>query len=160
MPRPARIADAAEAALVLAAPIRELSHRDHYGDPAIVARWTSSKTPARLRRRVAAGPLALTMALRSGRLIGVGATLDRDEVALMDVAPGARYSGVLDALLTARAAWLRAGWSARLHLTSTLAARGFYIASGWRDSGTPVEGHGLWPGFRRSGTPPDPPPGP
>lgn len=141
--RPARPEDAAEAAQLVAASICALCQRDHANDPSIVARWAANKTPGQMRRWITDGPLSLTVAHRAGRMVGVGATSGPDEIALVHVAPEARFTGVSAALLAVMEARLRQAGAVRLRAVSTLTARPFFLARGWLDLGDPVENFGL-----------------
>ena len=141
--RPARPEDAPEAALLLCESICALCHADHGGLSDIIARWTANKTPGQVRRWTERGPLDLLVALREGALVGVGATIEAQEIALNYVAPEARFSGVSTALLAAMEARIAGAGTQTARLTSTLTARAFYAARGWQASGQPVSDFGL-----------------
>jgi GNAT superfamily N-acetyltransferase len=141
--RPAQTDDAAEAARLICASICELCQADHGGLSDIIARWTANKTPGQLRRWTERGSLTLFVAFRGGQMQGVGATFENSQIALNYVAPEARFSGVSAALLAAMEERLTLAGARRARLTSTLTARAFYIARGWRPSGDPVSEFGL-----------------
>jgi GNAT superfamily N-acetyltransferase len=141
--RPAYADDAAEAARLICASICGLCQADHGGLPDIIARWTANKTPGQMRRWTERGPLTILVALRDAQMVGVGATIDDREIALNYVDPEARFSGVSAALLAAMEERLVLAGACRAQLTSTLTARPFYMARGWRPSGEPVSEFGL-----------------
>lgn len=132
--------DAAAAAEVVAASICRLCGTDHGGAADLIAHWTANKTPGQMRRWITGGALDVVVAERGGRIVGVGATRDPDEVALMYVAPEARFTGVSTALLAALEGRLPA---AVARLTSTATARAFYLARGWRETGAPRSDFGI-----------------
>lgn len=138
--RPADPGDAAEAARVVASSICALCRADHGGASDLIAQWTANKTPGQMRRWIASGPLALVVAEREGRIVGVGATVAPDEVALMYVDPEARFTGVSNALLADLERRLPAGTG---RLTSTATARAFYLARGWCEAGAAHNDYGL-----------------
>ena len=141
--RPAHPDDATEAARLICASICGLCQADHGGLPDIIARWTANKTPGQMRRWTERGPLTILVALRDGQMVGVGATIDDCEIALNYVDPDARFSGVSAALLAAMEGRLALAGAGSARLTSTLTARPFYLARGWRPSGAPVSEFGL-----------------
>ena len=141
--RPAHPEDAPEAARLICASICGLCRADHGGLPDIIARWTANKTPGQMRRWTERGPLVILVALREGRIVGVGATVDGLEIALNYVDPDARFSGVSAALLAAMEERLASTGTCKARLTSTLTARPFYLARGWQPSGQPVSEFGL-----------------
>lgn len=138
--RDAEPPDAAEAARIVAASICALCRADHAGASDLIAAWTANKTPGQMRRWIVDGPLRLVVAERGGRLVGVGATVAPDEVALMYVDPEARFSGVSTALLEALETRLE---GATGRLTSTATARAFYLARGWSEAGAPATAFGI-----------------
>ncbi len=138
--RDATLADATEAARVTAASICALCRADHDNATDLIAAWTANKTPGQMRRWIAQGPVRVLVAERARAILGVGAILDPDEVALMYVDPEARFSGVSTALLAAMEARLTAPVA---RLTSTATARPFYLARGWREAGPPRADWGL-----------------
>ena len=145
--RPANQVDVAEMSRVLLASITELCVADHGRSPERLASWTANKTPEGVGAMLASPGLRMLVAELDGRVAAVGAVVpDRGEVALNYVDPAARFRGVSKALLGALESELRAAGVVEAQLTSTLTARSFYQAAGWREDATPVacmggEGH-------------------
>ena len=145
--RPATEADLPEMSRVLIASITELCIADHRGAPERLAGWTANKTPEGVARMLANPQLRLLVAELDGRVAAVGAVVpESGEVSLNYVDPAARFRGVSKALLAVLEAELRGHGVVEAQLTSTITARGFYHAAGWREDAAPVacmggEGH-------------------
>ncbi len=131
--RPARNADAEEAAQILVASITELCHADHRGEPELIAAWTANKTPDAVAAMIAAGGMLVAEAM--DRIVGVGqADHRRGRVTLLYVAPEVRDAGVSTALLAALEQALASAGIETARLETTETARAFYLARGWRDT--------------------------
>ena len=132
--RPATVADAEAAARVLTASITQLCDADHHGDPAAIAHWVANKTPEAVAAMIAAG--GMMVAERDGQVVGVGA-IDPAQgwITLNYVAPEVRGTGVSTALLGAMEAALAAAGTVTARVKSTMTARDFYVARGWRATG-------------------------
>lgn len=132
--RPARAQDAAGISRVLTASIRALCGADHGGDPSTIADWLANKTPEAVASWIASGA-RLRLAERGGRLAAVGgwrAAGRTGEILLLYVAPEHRFAGASAALLAAMEAKMAADGLVEARLESTLTARRFYAARGWR----------------------------
>lgn len=150
--RAARPADAAKAAAVLAASIRDLCTADHGNDPAALAAWLANKTTEGLAAMIGDPNATVWLALREGQIVAVGQTT-RDghaegggKITLNYVAPSARGTGASTALLAAMEHALAEQGTVTARLTSTDTARAFYLARGWQPAAPPrqgrwIEGH-------------------
>jgi GNAT superfamily N-acetyltransferase len=137
--RPARKADIAAMSRVLIASITELCGADHGGQAERLAAWTANKTPEEVGAMLGRSGMSLFVGELDGQVAAVGAVTPKSgEVALNYVDPGMRFRGVSKALLLAMEAELQRHGVAEAHLTSTLTARAFYHAAGWRDDDSKV----------------------
>ncbi len=145
MIRPARPRDAARAALVLRASIRDLCRADHHDDPEALANWLANKTPEAVAALIA-DPGGRVMVAEDGEVVAVGAmewaghAPDEGKITLLYVDPGARGQGWSSALLAAMETELAAMGRINGLLTATATAADFYRRRGWRDDGPPRAG--------------------
>ena len=138
--RIAKTEDAEAACDVLRRSIEELCWRDHGDDPVRKRDWLANKTPQTLRQWIADPQGRVLLAEIEGRIVGVGAANAVGEIRLNYVAPDARFSGVSKAMLAALEAYLFEQGADTSRLSSTVTARDFYLAAGYRDGGDPVAG--------------------
>lgn len=138
--RPAKIADAEEAASVLRRSIAELCVLDHGGDEDTLAQWLRNKTPENVRSWINAPDLRILVSEEHGVILGVASASRAGKITLNYVAPEARFKGVSKSLLASLEAYLRdLGWTHGT-LTSTRTAHRFYLAMGYDDAGEPEAG--------------------
>jgi predicted GNAT family acetyltransferase len=138
--RVAQAGDAEAACDVLRRSIEELCHRDHGDDPARKREWLANKTPQTFRRWIADPHSRVLVAEIDGQIVGVGAASAMGEIRLNYVAPNARFSGVSKAMLAALEAYLLEQGASTSQLSSTVTARAFYLAAGYREGGEPAVG--------------------
>jgi GNAT superfamily N-acetyltransferase len=129
--------DAAEACEVLRRSICELCIADHHGDPAILARWLSNKTPEIVGSWIVKPGNSVLVAVEGAAILGVGSVTDDGEITLNYVSPAARFRGVSRALLGALEVRAIARGNSRCRLISTETARRFYRSAGYVEDGPP-----------------------
>lgn len=112
--------------------ITELCLADHNGDADRLERWLSNKTVAHWATWIARDDAVLLVAERDAEVVGVGAATFSGEVLLNYVHPEARFAGVSKALLAALEAEVWRHGARRCRLQSTITARTFYAACGYR----------------------------
>lgn len=135
--RPAAVADAEEAALVLRRSIRELCILDHGGDEQALGQWLGNKTPDSVRPWIEAPDGRIVVAEQGGVILGVGGASRGGVITLNYVAPETRFKGVSKAILASLEAYLRDQGCTQSTLTSTRTAHAFYLAAGYEDAGQP-----------------------
>lgn len=135
--RRATLADGAAAIQTLRRSIIELCVADHHNDAEELEPWLRNKTLENWAKWVAMDDAVLLVADRDGAVVGVGSTTLQGMILLNYVHPEARFSGVSKALLAALEAALLQRGVRQCRLQSTLTARAFYAACGYR-----VEGDG------------------
>lgn len=140
--RPAIPGEAAEACQVVRQSIEDLCSTDHGGDPAILARWLSNKTPERFMEWIGANPTGVIVGAGSGEVAGVGMVFPDGRIALNYVAPWARFRGVSKGLLRAMESEAAGLGNGCCTLTSTVTAHRFYRSYGYEDVGPPVASFG------------------
>jgi GNAT superfamily N-acetyltransferase len=138
--RKAVLEDAAQACEVIRRSIVELCQDDHGNDPAILNKWLANKTPDNVRAWIAAPEGHMLVAVAGGEILGVAAVRSSGEVTLNYVSPASRFRGVSKALLQRLEATAVALGCDRCVLTSTVTARRFYLAAGYRELGPPTSG--------------------
>lgn len=123
--------------------IAELCAADHRGDPLTIEAWLANKRVEEFLRLISLTEKYCAVAVRGGVVQGYG-HLDRSgEIGLLYVAPEARFRGVSHAILQALEAEADRAGTAILYLDSSLTARRFYEARGYRVSGAPKPGFGV-----------------
>ncbi len=125
---------------VLTASIIELCAADHGDDPTAIAAWTRNKTPEGVAVMLDNPNLLMFVAEDAGRVGAVGAVTRAGEVALNYVAPDRRFLGLSKALLARLEIELAALGFAEGQLEATLTARRFYERAGWRADGPQAGG--------------------
>jgi predicted GNAT family acetyltransferase len=129
---------------VLIASITELCGADHLNDPDRISAWLSNKTPDAVRAMFASPDSTFYIAERGPEMAGVGCLDSSGYIRLNYVAPGHRFGGVSKALLGTMEAVMVEHGHVVGYLISTVTARRFYRAMGWRDG--PGEG-AQWDGY-------------
>jgi hypothetical protein len=86
--------DAPAACQVLRRSISELCVADHKGDPAILMRWLSNKTPEIVASWIAHPRSSVLVAVEGSTILAVGSVTNQGEITLNYVSPGARFRGV------------------------------------------------------------------
>lgn len=127
--------DAEAAVKVVRRSIEELCTADHHNDAATLARWLASKTSENFRSWIASVDNFCMVAEADGRLSGIGLVHRDGEIQLFYLAPGAQRQGMGWAIHTALEAQAHAWGLPKLHLDSTVKARLFYEAMGYKPSG-------------------------
>lgn len=130
--RRARLTDGEAAISALRRSITELCLADHNGDADRLERWLRNKTVGHWATWIARDDAVLLVAERDATIVGVGATTFSGEILLNYVHPEARFSGVSKALLAALEAEVWRRGARRCCLQSTITARTFYSACGYR----------------------------
>jgi GNAT superfamily N-acetyltransferase len=125
------------------ASITELCFADHKGDPDILARWLSNKTPENVALWLSNARNIILVADEDGAILGAGCVTVAGEVLLNYVSPTARFRGASSALLAGLEAAAREKGNARCTLDSTVTAYRFYKARGYLDAGAPGVKHVL-----------------
>lgn len=138
--RDARPEEAAEIAALIRASITGLCARDHRNEPDALAAWLANKTPEAVAGWIAAPDQRLIVARETGRLAGTAAARPSGDLLLLYVAPDAVGRGIGAGLLAALEAWLRREGAHEIRLESTVTARDFYRARGYRETGSPAQG--------------------
>jgi GNAT superfamily N-acetyltransferase len=141
--------DASAACQIMRRSIAELCAADHKGDPAILRRWLSSKTPEIFESWIKPGNSVL-VAVENDRILAVGAVTDAGEITLNYVSPDARFRGVSAAMLDALEARAIERGNERCTLASTETARRFYLARGYSEDGPAAGNFGTASGYPMS----------
>lgn len=136
-------ADAVAACDVVRRSIMDLCVEDHGGDPATIGSWLSNKTPDRFRQWIGSGGNFAVVAERSARVVGFGLATREGHLALLYVAPEARFRGISKALLRFIEDEARRAGVRQITLESTSTARRFYERCGFVTSGDPAPGFGI-----------------
>lgn len=131
--RPALHADVEEAADLLRRSIAELCVADHGNDAERLERWLSNKTPAHFVKWIDDPLNTIFVAVVGGRMASAGGVRQVDGIVLNYVHPEARFMGVSGAMMTHLEGVLRAREEAIAYLVSTITARRFYEARGYRE---------------------------
>lgn len=130
--RKARLEDGEAAVSTLRRSITELCLADHGGDAGKLERWLSNKTVEHWATWIAREDAVLLLAVRGIEVAGVGAATFSGEILLNYVHPEARFAGVSKALLAALEAEVRQHGAHQCRPQSTITARPFYTALGYR----------------------------
>lgn len=138
--RPAEPDDVPAMSRILTASIIELCAADHANDPAAIAAWTRNKTPEGVAAMLANPDLKMFVAELSGAIGAVGAVTRSGEVALNYVAPDMRFLGLSKALLARLETELQALGFTEGRLEATVTARPLYERAGWQAVGPQASG--------------------
>jgi GNAT superfamily N-acetyltransferase len=141
--RRAKPGDAEEAADVLRRSITQLCALDHRGDADTLGKWLANKTPQNFLSWLASGDNFCVVAETSRKVIGVGLLHRSGEIRLCYLAPGAQRKGTGKAIYLALEEQAKAWALSTLRLESTVSARPFYEALGFRPAGVATPGFGI-----------------
>ena len=130
--RKAQLVDGDAAVSTLRRSITELCEADHGGDAGKLEPWLSNKTVEHWAIWLAREDAVLLVAERNTEVVGVGAATFGGEILLNYVHPEARFEGVSKALLAALEAEVKRHGARQCRLQSTITARPFYTAQGYR----------------------------
>ncbi len=133
--RKASLADADAACNVLRRSITESCVEDHRNEPGVLLNWLQNKTPENVARWFANHESFSLVATISGEVTGVGLLTASGEVALCYVLPEARFKGIGKALFDAMELHAMKIQLSEIHLSSTSAAKTFYLSRGFVPSG-------------------------
>lgn len=129
--------DAQAAVHVMRRSIAELCVADHHHDPATLNEWLANKTPEQFRTWLASPNNFGVVAEERHQVIGVGMINRSGYVSLLYRLPGIQCRGVGKAMLLALEQRARDWGLRRLTAESTITARGFYEAMGFKAAGDP-----------------------
>lgn len=136
--------DDAEAAVdVLRRAICELCTADHGDDPSALEPWLANKTPEHFKGWLAQKNRLTIVAEHVGQLCGVGMLGTDGVIDLCYVHPEHVRRGVGRALMEAMEARARQWGLERLKLESTITAKRFYEAMGFRPSAAAAPASGV-----------------
>lgn len=124
--------DAEPAIAVLCQSITQLCRADHQNDTVEIASWLSNKSAASWEAWLNREDAAVLVAECAGEILGVGMVDARGEILLNYVRPDARFKGISKALLRALESWAIGREIKKCFLESTLTAKQFYEANGYR----------------------------
>ena len=130
--RKAVLGDADAATDVLRRSIAELCKADHHDDPRRLGPWLANKRPEIFAQWLGDAKNHVFVAVRAGKIAGVGSITSEGYIGLNYVAPEARFAGVSRKMLAHLESEARRFGLARVFLTSTATARNFYLAAGYR----------------------------
>jgi N-acetylglutamate synthase-like GNAT family acetyltransferase len=116
---------------------------DHRGDTDTLAKWLANKTPQHFHSWVASADNFCVVAEADGQVVGVGLLHRSGEIRLCYLAPGAQRKGIGKAIYLALEVQAKAWGLRTLRLESTVSARQFYEALGFRSAGTATPGFGI-----------------
>jgi len=141
--RRAVLSDADAVCEVVRRSIVDLCQADHHGDPDTLAKWLVNKTPANFERWIASEEHIALAAEIDGALVGFGLLNLQGQIALLYVAPNARFRGVSKSLLASLEKEAIAVGIRELSLESSLTALPFYSRCGYTSSGPSATGFGV-----------------
>ena len=140
--RRAVLSDADAACEVVRRSIVDLCEADHHGDSETLAKWLANKTPANFERWIASEDHIALAAEIDGVLVGFGLLNLQGKIALLYVAPNARFRGVSKSLLASLEKEAIAAGIRELSLESSLTALPFYSRLGYTPSRSTAAGCG------------------
>jgi len=141
--RQAEPRDAQAAADVLRRSITELCALDHRGDADTLGRWLANKTRQNFLSWLGSDDNFCVVAEANNQVVGVGLLHRSGEIRLCYVAPGAQRKGIGKAIYLALEEQAKAWRLRTLRLESTVSARQFYEALGFRSAGMATPGFGI-----------------
>lgn len=141
--RKAVATDASAACEVVRRSIEELCVADHRGDPATLSAWLESKTPANSERWIQSERHVAVAADRDAELVGFGLLNLDGYIALLYVAPEARFKGVSKSILGLLEREALAAGIQELKVESSKTALRFYRSAGYTSTGGCVPGFGV-----------------
>lgn len=127
--------DAKAAIQVVRYSIEELCIVDHHNDADTLAHWLANKTPEHFRNWIANSDNFCVVAEEAGSVRGVGLLHRSGEIRLFYLDPGVQRRGIGRAIHSALEKQARVWKLPKLHLDSTVNARPFYEAIGYKSAG-------------------------
>jgi GNAT superfamily N-acetyltransferase len=141
--RQAESRDAQAASDVLHRSITELCTPDHRGDADTLAKWLANKRPQNFLSWLASSDNFCVVAEAGSEVVGVGLLHRSGEIRLCYLTPGTQRKGIGKAVYLALEEQAKT-WGLRiLKLESTVSARQFYEALGFRPAGMATPGFGI-----------------
>jgi GNAT superfamily N-acetyltransferase len=131
--RPALAGDAEEAAALLRRSIVELCVPDHGNDAERLEHWLSNKTPEHFLKWIDDPLNTIFVAFANGHMASAGGVREREGIVLNYVHPESRFMGVSGAMMVHLEQMLSARGESVAYLVSTITARRFYEARGYRE---------------------------
>lgn len=131
--RPALAGDAKEAAALLRRSIVELCVPDHGNDAERLEHWLSNKTPEHFVKWIDDPLNTIFVAFANGRMASAGGVRDGEGIVLNYVHPESRFMGISGAMMVHLEEMLRGRGEPVANLVSTITARRFYYARGYRE---------------------------
>jgi GNAT superfamily N-acetyltransferase len=141
--RRAVICDAPLACNLVRQSIVQLCASDHQSDESTITAWLANKNEANFCHWITSDHHVALVAERGTDILGFGFLNRTGKLALLYVAPAARWQGVSKSLLAALEREALALGLNEISLESSLTARHFYEAQGYGSSGPPVAGFGV-----------------
>jgi GNAT superfamily N-acetyltransferase len=135
--------DASAACELVRCSIEELCVDDHQRDARTLSEWLKNKTLANFEHWIKSDRHVALVAEVGSRLVGFGLLDLGGYVALLYVAPEARFSGVSEALLRALEQEAVGAGIQELKLESSVTALRFYQSAGYSLTGSCVQGFGV-----------------
>ena len=148
--RKAVLSDALLACKVVRDSIEKLCVDDHRGDAATLTDWLENKTPENFERWIQSDQHLAVAAELDERVVGFGLLNVNGYIALLYVAPEARFRGVSKALLGALEKEAMLAGIGELEVVSSATALQFYRATGYSPTGDRVQGFGVTSGYPMS----------
>jgi N-acetylglutamate synthase-like GNAT family acetyltransferase len=133
--RRARLDDTDAIVVVLRRSITELCVADHRNDPGVLGAWLENKTAENVRTWIESPRAFMVVAEVRGAVCGVASLGATGGILLCYLLPEVQSTGVGRALLAGLEAEARRQGIRELSLESTVSARGFYSAHGFRPKG-------------------------
>ena len=133
--RRARVEDTDAVVTVLRRSITELCVADHRNDPGVLGAWLENKTAENVRTWIESPRAFMVVAEVRGAVCGVASLGVTGGILLCYLLPEVQSTGVGRALLAGLEAEARRQGIRELSLESTVSARGFYSAHGFRPKG-------------------------
>jgi GNAT superfamily N-acetyltransferase len=133
--RRAGVGDTDAVVTVLRRSITELCVADHRNDPGVLGAWLENKTAENVRTWIESPRTFMVVAEVGGAICGVASLGATGGILLCYLLPEVQSTGVGRAMLAGLEAEARRQGIRELSLESTVSARGFYSAHGFRPRG-------------------------
>jgi GNAT superfamily N-acetyltransferase len=130
--------------------INQLCSLDHHRDEQTISEWLANKTEANFDAWIKSEQHIALVAERADELVGFALLRRTGILALLYVAPEARFQGISKALLTKLERWALESGVTEISLESSLTALRFYQDCGYLGTGAPVRGFGITNGYPMS----------
>ena len=142
--------DAASACDVVRRSINALCPLDHHRDERTISEWLANKTEANFDTWIKSEQHIALVAERVDEVAGFALLRRTGILALLYVAPEARFEGISKALLATLERQAFELGVTEISLESSLTALRFYQDCGYLRTGTPVRGFGITHGYPMS----------